>query len=505
MKTGSPEHQVVRFQAQKEATWVPVSAIVGCSCALLVLCYSFSRPWIPWSWLFVSALCATVVYWLLYFRYPNWTSTIDTAAGTVRSRHRILGLLVRQRTMPLDEVEFVSVYNEKESWVTWLSDFFRSSQATDTGCGYELAVRSRYGDGIVLEIYPEASDALRNAMKVCELLDVPLRETTAQQLRTITNEGRNTAYIETLSRRPESTFALSGPPTETIANYEYCDSILSVHIPSQGFAWMKMLVTSICFALMCAVLGLLVIGFDSWVDFVVIGLMCLCIIGWLGRSMFQARNYEGWLSVSADEISVQIGSAAEFYELDLAVEEIGNIRLSKNVGTLEHTGFECLWLGRQALEISGEDTVRAFGSGMSRSELAWLKQLVDWVITDRSATQLQAALDVAPGVFPDSVDEDPFDSKEILPDEWGVSSLKRSVSLDTPYGWQWVVLLGLMLSGIFAVVRPDVAPEPSAPPASVVDDDFREQQDKMEENENIRRGYEAYRKRREARSQPADE
>jgi hypothetical protein len=509
MNTESREQRVITFQALSDPTWVPVSAIVGCLCALLVLCCSFHRPWNGLSWLFIGSLCAVVVYWLLKFKHIAWINTIDIGAGTVLAQQRLFGFLLRQRKMPLDDVEAVTVFDENESWFAWIWDIFRSRSTTDTGFGYELAVRSRYRYGIVLQAYSEASEALVDAKMLCELLDVPLRETTTRRLRTITNEDRETPYAEMLAGRSESAFSLSGPPVETIAEYRYSDSNLMVHIPTRGYSLLSLLLVSSLVVFLIVVAGWAELGFDAWAKILLLVLMGLGALGWLVWSMIQAGRYEAWLTVSADALTLQIRSSTGLQEWDLSIEQLRDIWLSDNVGPLEQTGWECLWVGRKALEISSEDEETIpFGLGLSRAELVWLQQLVDWVISGRSGEQLQAVLTASPNMFVGVQDEEiALESEETFSTTWGSASLKRSVRPDMKYIGQWVILMAVFLGGIGVAVRPDLVPERSDPPAPVVDEDFRkltDEIDRLRNSEDFKRGMEKYRQLQEAQSQPAD-
>jgi len=390
--------------------------------------------------------------------------------------------------MPIEEIDLITVHDRAES--------------------SELAVRSRYGDGIVLQTYPlgGASDALGDGKLLCDLLDVPLCDDITQRLRTTSREDLHGIYTESLAERPESSFALAGPPTKRTAKCEYRDSQLLVHIPPQGCPWVKLLAVVAFLALLILLGGWEAFGYDRWEEILLAALACLVAAAWSTWSMFKAGRYEAWLTVWSGGVILQHGGSAGIQEWELPTGQLQDVWLSDNVGSLKSADMKCIWLGRKALEITGDDEVRAFGVGLSRAELVWLKQLVDWVISGRSEDRLQAVLSESASTHAGAAEEEgALQGEGQFPVEWGASGLAQSVHLDFKYAGMWVVLMGVLLIGVGAA-RGAARPAVDEPPAPVVDEEFRQLQEKIERlhsDEDFKRALERHRKAKEAQSQPA--
>jgi len=520
MNRETAENEVILFKAQKEPAWIALMAILGCSIAVIFLAFHLSRPWHIGMWAVEAALCGIVAYWLLYFRAAPWTAMIDTDAGFVRVRRRILGFIVRQETMALDEVEFVTVHPETGSWFGWLRDIFRPAHEDVSGFGYELAMSSGQGDSIVLETYPDASDALQDAERVCEQWNLPLQDSTTGRLRETSSDGRLTPYAHQLAQRPESAFGLSARPARTIADYDYDGSNLSVHIPRQWPAWWK-LPGALAFMLAITAVGGAAFGaYESRTKMLIVAAISLGACVWMLWEAIKCRCYEAWLSVSPRRISVTIRDRKSTRELDMPIDDLRSVWLSDNVGLLNGAGLECVFLGREALEISAQHAKRPFGLGMSDDELAWLQQLIDWTISDRPGSELITSLNGPTAVAsPVASDEAPRDRQDAPAVCFGASSLTRSTYADTTQIGVWLVLIVLMLGGIGVTVRPDLAvaaePDTARTAAEAERRQMNKENEEMRENfEKIKRftnspeykrAMEEHRQRqRGAQSQPAD-
>jgi len=508
MKTDAAEHEVITFEGPKESTGICIAFITALGGLLLIFVYKTATPWPMRNWLLHGGFCAGIAFWFLSIRRIERAGTIDPEAGVVRTYRRILGFFVRRRSMLFSEVKVVTVHQETDSWVDWVCDILRFWETTPIGPRYEVAMRSEYGDGIVLETYSDASDALTAARMICDRLHLPLRDTTTERMREASYEERHTPYCRQLAQEPESHFNIRTQPEHTIASYEYDGSVLRVHAPRQGCSYWVLLGFWVILLPIVAGAGFAFRAYDSLTDVLLLGLVYLGFLVWSAWWMVTTRRYEAWLTVSAKRITVRIKKHPEIQEWRFPADELRDIWLSDNIGKLDGVLWEALFVGRKALEISSEDAAVPFGLGLSRAELAWLKQLVDYVVSDRSDIRIEdMPVDVWGSVVVDksSQAKEPTSKRPFV--RSAVTRVKRSVRLDLKFTAACLAITAAMLGGIIVVVRPHLAPELSSPPTSEPGGEVRRMQeeiDRIGNSEDYKKGMESYRRWKEqADSQPA--
>ncbi len=401
-----------------------------------------------YSFLFITPLAAMFAVLMGDVCCPTWGSVIDLEHNKVSRWDRMLGFLKRISELSLTDVAHIRVVSSLESGYggggLWGLLGLRRTPGSDM---YLIVAESEYGEQVLLAEVAEASEALDCARELCSRLDVALLDCVFGDDRIIETRQAGVSYTEGLATKP---VRASTPPLPASARgvYEQQLSGLIVHLPPGSIARRNLLCVA-GLAVLFGAVGSLFYWFHRGVmpplsygaaAAVLFALLACC-------AMLKSWRLDTWLHVGPDEIVLERSRGSWHESRVIPSDVITDIAIVRNIGPIDTEG---VWLGREALAITSDDTTIPFGMGMNSSELRWLKEQIDCILSGTNPKDVAVGTTsghVGPSrvrQFTDTRTEQPT---RILP-IWGVSSgYHKSTRLNTGYALLWAAMVLLGVSG----------------------------------------------------------
>ena len=385
---------------------LPVTVGLGLCVALLLLSHSV-----------LGMVLSAVFVWIAVRMWLTGAVVlIDTQERVICRRDLRLGILMVERVVGLDGIARLKVRTSASPWWTCAMLGFGPQAAA-----YELVAQTAEGESIVVWEYGIGEQALAEGLHLSRWLRLPLVEAIFGKEHTVgqTNGG----YIELLSQT-----ALHHLPARPAAARAQCEvgQKLVIILPRPRLAARRIL-WLVVFPLAMAGLGVLYAleinrHLKDWVVWAAVlgGGVALAICLW---TLWQALRRRVTLTVVSQGMTYQVQCGSTFKATQIETAALRDITVVRNGGPVDTAA---LWLGRQAVCILSEDKSLAFGLGLAREELLWIKQAIDWVLSGRPMKDVARAA-AGRGLEILVPAEDIPESQSLFPQPAGPSAIRRSV------------------------------------------------------------------------------